>query len=206
MTAPADLSRSTAQGPAVVGVERGTPAGAAVPPLIVGLDLSLAGTGVAHLRGTTLITELIVPPRNRATGHPRLRWIRTTVAGLCKGAALVVVEGPSYGSTGAGSHDRAGLWHMVRDRLWDMQVPLAIAPPSSVKKYALGVGGGKRAGKDQMLSAAVRRWETFDGDNNCADAAFCAAAGAHWLTGSSVIPSTHPDALDGMAWPPGGRP
>jgi crossover junction endodeoxyribonuclease RuvC len=172
-----------------------------IQPLVVGVDLSLTGTGIAHLRGQQLVTELIEPPANRNRDLPRLRWVRATVIGLCKNADLVVVEGPSYGSSGAGSHDRAGLYWMVRDSLWSHGIPVAICPPSSLKKYALGVGGGKRASKDHVLAACVRRFPSFDGENNQADAVWMAAAGVHHLTGTSVATGTHVDALTGVAWP-----
>jgi hypothetical protein len=155
-------------------------------PLVVGLDLSLASTGIAHMRGLDVVTDTITPPKER-TGLLRLRWLRTVLADHTATAALVVLEGPAYGmSSGQGYHERAGLHWMLLDALWRRSIPVAIVTPQHAKQYATGKGN---AGKDAMILAAARRYASFTGDNNAADALWLAALGTDHLTGISVVPA-----------------
>lgn len=170
-------------------------------PLVVGLDLSLTGTGIAHMRGDQAVTDTIEPPKNRRTGLLRLRWLRTELLALIGHPTLLVVEGPSYSSVGQGTHDRAGLYWLVLDGLWNRGIPVAVAPPANVKKYATGAGGGKAGSKDAVLLAAARRYPSFTGDNNAADALWLAAMGTGYLTGQHPVPDSHHSALDKVAWP-----
>lgn len=170
-------------------------------PLVVGLDLSLVATGVALMRPAGLMSTQTV--KVKGDGIVRLRRIVAAISEqvLACRPALVVVEGPSYGSVGRGTHERAGLFWLVMNALWENSTPVGVAPPSNIKKYALGVGGGPRATKDAVLLAASRRFPDFEGDNNAADATFAALMGVDHLTGQSVVPAAHRVALAGCAWP-----
>ncbi len=166
-----------------------------------GLDLSLTSTGVACSAGWTDV----IKPSAKLRGHDRMAHLLDAVREHVRGADLVVVEGPSYGNQGAqrqaGHHERAGLWWLVCHDLWRREVPTAVAPPASVKKYACGSGN---AAKDAVLMAAARRFDWFDGDNNAGDALWLAALGADFLGVPMVpMPQAHRVALDGVAWPDG---
>ena len=164
-------------------------------PLVVGLDLSLTSTGVAHYSAGSLVTESIP---SSGTGIVRLRNLATRVAQMCTGAELVVIEGPAYSSVGGQSDERSGLWWMVQDRLWTLSKPVAVITPGTLKAYATNNGN---AGKDVMLLAAARRFPSFDGDNNAADAAWLAVAGYDYLTGDRHVPKVQRDRLDKVQWP-----
>lgn len=173
--------------------------GAAPEPVekVYGLDLSLASTGIACNAGWT---DTLKPPA-KLRGHERLAWLLGAIKEHVRSADLVIVEGPSYGSQKgqAGHHERAGLWWMVTHWLWTAGVPFAVAPPSSVKKYATGSGV---AGKDAMLLAAAKRFPWFDGDNNACDGLWLCAAGADHLGVPMVaMPQAHRAALAGVEWP-----
>lgn len=166
-------------------------------PRVIGCDLSLSGTGLGSNAGWTVTLK----PPAKLRGHERMAWLLEQIASYTRGADLVVIEGPSYGSQAgqAGHHERAGLWWLVTHRLWVAGQPLAVAPPKSVKKFATGNGN---AGKDSMMLAAARRFPDFDGDNNACDALFLAALGAdHLGVPMVVMPQAHRVALDGVAWP-----
>lgn len=166
---------------------------------IVGLDLSLTSTGVAVIEDGNYSTFTI---KTKATGHDRLRHLIQVLSGHYLTARLVVVEGPSYGSTAGqkGHHERAGLWWMVTHELWAWSIPTAIAPPAAVKRYATGKGN---AGKDEVLAAVIRRFADFEGSSNdAADALVLAALGAdHHGTPIADMPQAHRAALDAVAWP-----
>jgi Holliday junction resolvasome RuvABC endonuclease subunit len=175
---------------------------------ILGLDLSLTSTGVAAISTApagctpTGVTQPIRP--KKLTGYERLRFIRRHVRGEIVRCLpdLVVVEGPSYGSVGRGQHERGGLWWIVMESIDDLGIPIAIAPPSNIKKYATGFGGGQNAGKDAVMLQACRRFDWFAGGNDEADALWAAAMGCEWL-GEPVVemPKEHRKALDGVEWP-----
>lgn len=166
---------------------------------VIGLDLSLTSTGLATKSSTVAIRP------KKLTGYPRLRFIRDRVRStvLQTQPDLVVVEGPSYGSVGAGQHERGGLWWMVTEAI-EEYVPIAVAPPANIKKYATGVGGGPRAGKDAVLLAASRRFDWFVGGNDEADALWACALG-HDQLGEPLVamPQENRKALAGVAWPAG---
>jgi crossover junction endodeoxyribonuclease RuvC len=175
---------------------------------VLGLDLSLTNTGLASAStspayGVPNASTLRITPK-KITGYERLRYIRRQVHGAVMRTLpdLVVVEGPSYGSVGAGQHERGGLWWMVMESIDADKVPIAIAPPSNIKKYATGFGGGQNAGKDAVMLQACRRFDWFAGNNDEADALFACAMGADWLGEPLVtMPAENRKALDGVQWP-----
>lgn len=158
---------------------------------VIGLDLSLRRTGVASKVGTSVITT-------RLTGYSRLRYLVGAITDVCQGADLVVVEGPSYHSQGSSVHQIAGLWWMATASI-DEIAPLAIAPPSSIKKYATGKGS---APKDAVLLSTARHFAWFEGDNNEADALWaCALGHAKYGNPLTKVPTLNQQALAGVEWP-----
>lgn len=162
---------------------------------MVGIDLSLRSTGTA---GDGWAARL-APPAGLA-GCERLSWLLDRLDEHTTGAALVVVEGPSYGSAGRGQHERAGLWWLLRHRLWQASVPVAVVPPAARCRYATGRGN---APKDAVLAAAVRRFPTVEvTGNDQADALWLAAMGLDRLGRPPVaLPEAHRAALASVAWP-----
>lgn len=169
------------------------------PVTVVGLDLSLSSTGVAGARSDGEVwSERIQPGKLR--GHERMALIDARVREFTHGAYLVVVEGPSFGSTTGSFHERAGLWWMVTHSLWKALVPTAVASPPSVKKYATGKGN---ATKDQVLWTVAHRFTTLEEcGNDEADAVMLAAMGADRLGFPLVrFPAAQRAALAKVAWP-----
>lgn len=165
---------------------------------VLGLDLSLTSTGVATKNWTRAIRT------KKLRSYPRLRYIREQILEVLIEARpqLVVVEGPSLGSQGSGFHQLGGLWWMMTEVIDDAGIELAVAPPSNIKKYATGYGGGPKSGKDAVLLAAVRRFDWFEGGNDEADALWACAMGHQWLNEPLVeMPALNKKGLDGVAWP-----
>jgi crossover junction endodeoxyribonuclease RuvC len=159
------------------------PMTAAVPTSIrvVGLDLSLTGTGVAIFDEGGIRTGLITSKGKKvdtlAQRAARLTTLFEQITNLIPERALVVIEAPTPGSNGH-QHDRSGLWWMVVSYLRPFNVVVEIAP-GTVKKFATGNGA---AGKDAMLAAAIRRYPSAEvNDNNVADAVHLMAMGARHL-------------------------
>lgn len=174
---------------------------------VIGLDLSLTATGLAVIDGYngsgTGSTQVVSAERGQ-TGHRRLAYLSGYILGVAEGyeeIPLVVVEGPSFGSTAGqrGHHERAGLWWLVTQQLWQARIPTAVVPPASLKRFATGKGN---ANKDQVLLATARRFPYFVGGNDEADALWLAAMGADHLGHPIVaMPEAHRAALAGVTWP-----
>lgn len=173
-------------------------------PRVLGLDLSLASTGTAFAIDGQITTGLIKSKSEGAGVIDQRRRLQHLRAGIYTFTSpwpapdLAVIEGPSYGSKGAGTWDRAGLWWMVVDSLLGNHIPVAIVPPTCRARYATGKGN---ADKDLVLAETVRRFDRVLG-NDEADALILAAMGCDWL-GSPVVtmPAAHRTGLDKVAWP-----
>ena len=180
---------------------------------VVGVDLSLTSTGLADNRGRVDRVQTKSLPSTAAVGDvlDRIHRIVTAVetfARMSDGADgryaadladLIVVEGPSYASTGGQQHTRGGLWWVAVGTL-DSIGSVLVVPPSSRAMYATGKG---TSGKDAVLAAAIRRYQAVDiTGNDVADATILAAIGAR-LLGHPIddLPKTHLRALDKLRLP-----
>lgn len=166
---------------------------------VAGLDISLTGTGVATLGGTTRIPttgrrkDTITQRRNR------MKHIRDTVLTEVGAVDLAVVEGPSHHSVGGSVWDRGGLWWLIVDGLCEREIPVAVMPPMSRAKYATGNGGSRKAA---VLDAAQRRYGAILPTDDEADALVLRAAGLDWLGQPlAEVPDGHRAALAGVQWP-----
>jgi crossover junction endodeoxyribonuclease RuvC len=182
---------------------------------VVGLDLSLTCTGVAVATQDGAITDRITSkPTKDATLRERVARLGMMAALTCDhatGADLIVVEGPSYGSTTGHQHDRSGLWWLVVGKLSGLYPVVEVAPGTRMR-YATGRGN---ASKDDVLSAVIRRYHHIDvNGNDEADALILAAMGARFLGHplerpvpgrplfpGSPLPQTCLAAMDAVTWP-----
>ena len=170
--------------------------------MVIGLDLSLTGTGICRLRGAVVDRLATVKPGKRI-GIPRMRYILEAITDVQRGEHidLAVVEGPSYGSAKGqrGHHERAGLWWLVAYGLERADQAYAVAPPRNRAQYATGNGA---SGKPAVMAAVNQRYGLAVTDDNQGDAATLAYMGADWL-GVRVppVPAHHRKALDKCAWP-----
>lgn len=170
------------------------------PLRIVGVDLSLRATGVAT---STFAITICSDGEHDATYQQRdqrLSYIRRNVLQSTAAADLVVIEGPSYGSTGGSAFDRAGLFWLVYRGLAHRDIPVVVVSPKTRAKYATGNGN---ADKDAVLVAAVRRFPNVGvTGNNAADALILAAMGYdHYGSPLAPMPATHRAALNAVDWP-----
>lgn len=167
---------------------------------VAGLDISLTGTGVATLGGTTR-----VPTKGRRKDtilerHNRMKHITDTVLTEVGTVDLACVEGPvSYATPGGSTWDRGGLWWRIVAALLERDIPVAVIPPTSRAKYATGNGASR---KTAVLEAARSRYGAILESDDEADALILRAMGLHWLEQPlSEVPDGHRAALAGCAWP-----
>ena len=171
---------------------------------VVGLDLSLTGTGVAIIGHHGVSTGLIKSKGKKgdslASRRDRLKRIVHQISMLIPANSLVVIEQPAYSQTGGSHHDRSGLWWLVVELAMDWGWDVVEITPGGVKKYATGSGN---ASKDTVLAAVVKRYLDVDvTDNNVADALTLAAMGARSL-GHPIeksMPALNLTAMDAVRW------
>ena len=135
------------------------------PNAIVGIDQSLAATGVAVLRNNTLFTITNAPKGLKDI--PRLEWFSSYFDRLFGvGVAAIGMEGYSFGSPNA-CYALGELGAVVKLSAFRAGHTPVIVPPNSVKKFATGNGNAK---KELVLKGVFQRFGIDTNDNNQADA------------------------------------
>lgn len=175
-------------------------------PVVVGVDLSLTGTGIATPTAVRTIGSTGRKGAPLRVRHARLTDLATQVVLAVSEAAaprtaLVVVEAPAFSRITGHQHDRSGLWWLTVDELLAAGHLVAEVAPTCLKRFATGKGV---ADKGAMVDAAARRlphWAT-GGQNDAVDALWLRAMGMHrYGTPLCSVPKTHAAALDAVAWP-----
>lgn len=167
---------------------------------VAGLDISLTGTGIATIGGTTRVPTAGRRNDSLSERDARLRYITGRVVEEVGTVDLVCVEGPvSYQQPGGSTWDRAGLWWRIVSSFVGREIPVAVIPPASRAKYATGSGGAR---KTAVLEAAQQRYGAILPTDDEADALILRAMGLDWLDQPLVsVPDGHRAALGGVRWP-----
>lgn len=154
----------------------------------LGIDPSATSTGLALIgeKGQYVFAGTILPKQRR--GGERLAYIRDTVPHLLRPylgqITQAVIEAPAYERP-----LKADLLGQVRGlfllKLYDYGIPVLLAPPSSVKKFATGRG---LSDKNFMVKTAQGYWPQWPGTDKSddeADALWMAelARGIHFPNG-----------------------
>lgn len=176
---------------------------------IIGLDPSLTRTGAASIDTITgsIHTDNYETTKTGddlasrlARFHTVTGWLRDFMPA---DTTLALIEGPSFGSKGAGTWDRAGLWWHIARTIIRCDIPIIEVAPAQRMMYATGKG---RADKDKVMLAAQRRYPDVElGSNDEADALVIAAMGAR-LVGYPIevtLPKAHVDAIAKLKLPYG---
>lgn len=129
---------------------------------VVGLDLSMTATGLAHTAGDLACWHLIRP---KSVKDRRLGEIKAQVRSYSTRANFVLVEMLPPNMKGAGITGM--VQGVIRDMLIEAGIPYGDIGPSSLKKYATGRGG---ASKTEMSLAAMKRGGVELAENNLCDA------------------------------------
>lgn len=161
---------------------------------VLGIDLSLTATGVAHWDG---MTETI--KTRTEDGDRRLVVIRDHLRGVAyvPRPVLVVIEDlPKHAKA-------AGITGMVqgvaRVALADLGVPYVLVVPSIVKQYATGKGNATKP--DMRMALFQRAGIDLRDDNQCDAWWLRAMALDHYGQPAVELPKTHRAALAKVQWP-----
>lgn len=149
------------------------------PDTFIGLDMSLAATGVCALKhwtspGKHWLTNFSVArigtltPPDKLTGPARLEWIFNQLAPILETdrPKLVAIEGYAHGASFQ-AHALGEVGGMARLLLWKLGIPFVEVQPTTLKKYLTGDG---QATKAKIKKSVKARWGRDIKDNNQADA------------------------------------
>lgn len=172
---------------------------------VLGIDLSLTATGVAAvfpdggfevdtIRSTGRRADTVAQRADRIT------WITDSVLAFAdqQGYFMAVLEGPAITRQGGSTWDRAWLWGQVVLALGHRNV--AVASPSTVKRWAAGKGNADKAA---VAVGVARLWPSFEcRSDNEADALALASMGAQRIhVGQVPRRAHHGDCLSKVEWP-----
>lgn len=158
---------------------------------VVGFDLSLTSTGIAHADGTGAI-------KIHGNGPQRLVDLRDEILSWFNDVDLVAIEGYSYNSRNGG--ERIGeLGGVIRVALHESEIPFVEVSPAAVKKYATGKGN---ANKDAVVAAiAARTGIAFGTSDECDAWILRAMALDHYGEPVVKMPELNRSALSAIEWP-----
>lgn len=179
---------------------------------IVGLDMSLTGTGVAVLERDELTGETM-PPRTLTlkskgkagddllTRGYRVDLLRQDVALAARYATFVIIEQPAFSQTGGSHHDRSGLWWLVVRDIQRLGIPVVEVAPTTLKKYVTGKGN---ASKMEVMAKMIRLMPQVEiANDNEADALALALMGARRYATAlePSLPLVNLEAMEKVRWP-----
>jgi crossover junction endodeoxyribonuclease RuvC len=174
---------------------------------VVGLDISLTATGIAHGQtcltvGRDGITKL--PMQRRLVAIQTLAWeiIEAVPPASRPGPGLVVAELPNLAIPAGGQLERAALWWEVLRLLRLRDYEVACPTQSQRLKFLTGKGSGT---KGVVIEQVTRRWPEYElgGDDNRADAVVYYKMGVAQLGEDVGLPQSHLAVLDKIEWPEG---
>ena len=132
----------------------------------------------------------------------RISDIASRIATFCKGADLIVIEGPSFRSVPTSIWERAGLFYRCLEYFTDSSTTFAVAPPpqkKSAKKWASGSGA---ASKETVMDCLVNVFGDFYAPSfDVSYALALAVMGAHHLGDIAPKGNDRLRALKGVQWP-----
>ncbi len=184
-------------------------------PIIVGLDPSLTGTGIARSDGFTArvgepgVTKLPIAQRSHKIVSLAVQAVETAIGSVWPGGiprssvpSLAVVELPNLHGAYGGQMERVGLFWQILRHLDGASIPYACPTPPQRAQFAAGKGSG--VSKGQIIDIVTRRWPEYThcGDDNIADAIVYMQMGRAWRLGVDTgVPKHHLAVLKKVQWP-----
>lgn len=135
---------------------------------VIGLDLSLTGTGYVVLDSTGVVLDHGTI-KTKVFGMERLQFIKAQVASLLSiyEPLSACVEGYSMGSRAGQAFNIGELGGVIKLMLHMNKIPYTDVPPTVLKKFVTGKG---TAMKDEIMLHVYKKWGWTAPDNNQADA------------------------------------
>lgn len=154
--------------------------------VIVGLDLSLTGTGMCRIEGDAVKWKVVGtgPQAKKASVRyqddvweaMRLGKLLAQISAFCMGADLVGIEDFAKMTGKGGGGLRIGLAYLVRYWCWKQGIPFMVVGTGQVKKFASGKAAEKGAdglmhgtAKVVIIREVYKLWGHNVDDDNEAD-------------------------------------
>lgn len=156
---------------------------------VLGLDLSITGTGLAHTLEGEVCTHTVKTREKDRDG--RLTQIQNQIRELATGAELCLIEAPTPRSpSSVVSGMVQGAARLV---LLELGIPYGTLMPASLKKFATGRGTGDKI--PMAIAALKRAGLEFPNDNECD--AFWLWVAANYQVGQPVfdLPALNRESL-----------
>jgi len=163
--------------------------------MILGIDPSLTGTGVVALEDGKIINQQLIKTKPTKGSLAELQRLIKIVDSIEYGEAeLAVIEGLAFMSRNTTSLVQlSGLNYMIRHKLYKLNIPFLIVPPTSLKKFITSKGN---APKECMLMDIFKRYGEEFRDNNLADAFSLAVLGDAVINPSDKTKVYQQEVLD----------
>lgn len=158
---------------------------------VVGLDLSLTGTGISVCDISSESFQLSTLDTSKLTGLKRMEFIRNSVMEKMDKASFVVMEDFAF-SRGTGAYSLGGLGYLVRWSLWSKKMPFILVKPNQLKKFLTGKGN---VDKNVMLKEVYKKWNFDLDDDNQADALVLSQIGRALINQFSVTTAPQKEVL-----------
>jgi Holliday junction resolvasome RuvABC endonuclease subunit len=156
---------------------------------VLGLDLSMVGTGVAHTVEGAVCTHLI--KTREKDRDRRLIQIQNEIRTYAAGAELCLIEAPTPRSPS--SVTTGMVQGAARLVLLELGIPYGTLMPSSLKKYATGRGTGDKV--PMAIAALKRAGLEFPNDNECDGFWLWVAANDHLGSPVFDLPAVNRESL-----------
>jgi len=163
---------------------------------ILGLDLSLTGTGIIKLRDGSIVDEKLI--RSKKSGERPIdeleRLLKIVEQIDVKGCDLVSIEGMAFMVRKTSSLVQlAALNYFVRKKLYENNIKFIIVAPTTLKKFITGKGNSE---KDTMFLEIYKRYGLSFTNNNIADAFSLAKVGQTLLDKNAKLPEFQKDVIN----------
>jgi len=164
--------------------------------VIIGLDLSLTGTGCIKLQDGRVISQQLIKTKptgdNYMNGLLRLLEIRDKIN--IAEVDIAVIEGMAFMARNTTALVQlAALNYFIREKLYLNKIPFIIVAPTSLKKFITSHGNAK---KDVMMMETYKRYHVTFSDNNLCDAYGLARIGESLLNKEVVITKIQQEVIN----------
>lgn len=149
--------------------------------MILGLDISLNGTGICLLKpGNKTRSSKIVPPKD-CVGVDRLAFVRKQVRALLYEYEpdLIIIEGYAFSRQHA--HSMGEMGGVIKLLIRQLGLTAMAIPPSTLKCFILGPSKKGESGKDKMMMTIFKKYGKEFETADEADAYSLCAVGAAML-------------------------
>jgi len=165
--------------------------------ITIGIDQSLTGTGICGIiNGKMFFSALVKSKKTEDGPMNEIKRISEIVDNILKTIEinssleidLVAIEGISYMSKNTTSLSQlSGLSYMIRAELFKRGLKFVVVAPSSLKKFATGMGNAK---KDLMMMETYKEWGVAITNDNICDS-FCLGMLANYICDTPKKLSKH---------------